>query len=190
MGIVTGNNHKYLSDNAETPQYEEIICGTDVQKFRISPPGRYILFEPEKFQQVAPENIYRTAPKLLYRFISRKLVFACDFQGTLVLNSCNILIPRISGLDIRYVMAVLNSGTAQFFFSKCFNSVKVLRSHLEALPIPRAEQQVQDEIISMTEKLADPSDDFVKIRDELDKKIAAIYGLDDSEYRIIAAAVN
>ncbi len=190
MGIVTGNNRKYLATHALFPQHEPIICGTDVHKFRISSPETYICFEPEKFQQTVPENIYRTVPKLLYRFISRKLIFACDFNGTLALNSCNILIPRIKDLDIRYIMAVLNSGTAQFFFSKCFNSVKVLRSHLEAIPIPYAGQSIQQEIISLIDKLSDSSYCHTEICGELDKKIAAIYGLDDSEYRIITAAVN
>ena len=37
---------------------------------------------------------------------------------------------------MKYIMAILNSRVAQFYFKKRFNSVKVLRSHIEQIPIP------------------------------------------------------
>ena len=190
LGIVTGNNQKYLSDTRINPLYEPVVRGTDLKKYQIVAVKKFIHYRPELFQQTAPEHIYRTAPKLLYRFISRELVFACDKQGVLSLNSCNTVIPHIEELDIRYIMAVFNSRTAQFFFDKCFNSVKVLRRHLEAIPIPLAEKSIQEKIVSDVEKLSVISGDAVTLYEETDKKIAALYGLDGSEYQIIVAATD
>lgn len=150
MGIVTGNNARYLSSE-KTEKNEVILCGSDISKYHIGNGRNYIEFTPELFQQSAPKDMYRAPEKLLYRFVSDQLVFAYDNQRTLSLNSCNILIPRIDGLHIKYVLAVLNSRPSQFVYKKEFNSLKVLRSHIERIPIPYADAQTQKNVISLVD---------------------------------------
>ncbi len=248
LGIVTGNNDKYIIDKSELKNehssigeqdinkyienkslnsilyssqnhkessynrshdiqdnslvqsnYEIVLKGSDISKYHISKPDRFIDFKPESFQQVAKTEIYRAKEKLFYRFINNELTFAYDNEGLVSLNSCNILIPQIPGLDIKYVMAILNSTPAQFYFKKSFNSVKVLRSHLEQIPIPIASDDEQREIIDMVDTLISiaqslsetnpeiSSSDimFLPIYRKLDLKIASAYGLTDSQYKLI-----
>ncbi len=173
LGIVTGNNTKYLSVR-KTKDTEPILKGTDVEKYKIKNAANYIVYKPNEFQQCAPEPIYRAKEKLVYKFISKKLVFAYDNAQTLTLNSCNILIPQIKGLDIKYVLAVLNSRIAQFYFEKKFNSVKVLRSHLEQIPIPYVDYETQKPIIETVDKIMSSSD-YINLISELDKKIRCLY---------------
>jgi predicted RNA methylase len=152
LGIVTGNNKAFVS---ETPRdgYEPVLRGSDIYKYRISDSHAWMRFVPESFQQVAPAEIYRAPEKLLYRFICDMPVFAYDNRQRLSLNSCNILIPEIPGLAVKYVLAIMNSGTVAFFCRQNFNSVKVLRSHLEAIPIPVVPDKVQQEITSMVDRI-------------------------------------
>lgn len=173
LGIVTGNNKELIS-TTKTKENEVIIKGSDIIKYGINLPENYIIFTPSNFQQVAPEKIYRADEKLFYRFIGNKLVFAYDNQQRLSLNSCNILIPKIDGYDIKYIMAVLNSSVAQFIFNKMYNSIKVLRSHIENIPIPKCENQ--SEIISLVDKLIENPHD-TGVYKVLDKKINKLYGL-------------
>lgn len=107
LGILTGSNKKFLqkSKNADN---EEIIRGSDVFKYGFQRGSNYIKFEPGKLQQVAPIRMYRAPEKLFYRFISETPVFAYDDKQLLSLNSCNILIPHVSGIDMKYILAVLN----------------------------------------------------------------------------------
>ncbi len=142
LGIVTGNNKECIS-SVKTDTNEMVLKGSDLLKYRFKPSGNYMEFTPEKYQQVAPAECYRAKEKLLYRFICSQLVFAYDDQSTLSLNSCNILIPQIDGMSCKYVMAVLNSRPAQFLFKKLFSSVKVLRSHIEQIPIPQTDEATQ-----------------------------------------------
>ncbi len=139
LGIVTGDNGRYLSDSPVSG-YEPIIRGSDIMPGQILPPQKYIRFEQEKLQQTAPLWKYRAAEKLVYRFISNRLVFALDTSGCLTLNSANILIPRTDGSQSRIPAAELvklfNSDLYSFIYRKRFNSVKILRSHLEELPLP------------------------------------------------------
>lgn len=130
-----------------------VLKGTDICKYHINPAKQYLRFEPEQFQQVAPLEIYRAPEKLLYRFISNQLVVAYDDRQMLSLNSCNIVIPKIEGMQIKYILAILNSSVSQFVYQKEFHSIKVLRAHMEHIPIPRVGKAIQNEIIAMTEPL-------------------------------------
>jgi len=189
LGIVTGNNKDYISDK-KTEENEMIVRGSDICKYHINPTDSYIIFKPENFQQTAPTEIYRAKEKLFYRFISSQLVFAYDDKQRLSLNSCNIVIPKISGLNMKYVLSILNSGIAQFFYRKEFNSVKVLRSHIESIPIPIADTATQEAIVALTEKLISVSEipDPGKTYDELDALIAKLYNLNSEEFEIIKKA--
>lgn len=172
LGIVTGNNEKYLS-KTKNSNNEAILKGTDIENFAIKAPENYIVFKPDSFQQCAPQSVFRAKEKLIYKFISKKLVFAYDDKQTLTLNSCNILIPNIKGLDIKYILAILNSDIAQFYFEKKFNSVKVLRSHLEQIPIPYVDNQLQKPIIDLVNKIMSQKNN--NLITELNLKIRDLY---------------
>lgn len=191
LGIVTGNNNDYIS-NVKTIENEMILKGSDIRKYHINPTNNYIIFKPECFQQVAPIETYRAKEKLLYRFISNQLVFAYDDKQTLSLNSCNIVIPQIPELKIKYVLAVLNSRIAQFIYKCDFNSVKVLRSHIENIPIPIVDEDTQNRIISVTNKLIAGLDskEAEIIYNELDMMIANVFNLTSSEMEIIKEVVD
>lgn len=191
LGIVTGNNKEYISDK-KTEANEMVLRGADISKYHINPTTNYIIFKPESFQQVAPTEMYRAHEKLLYRFISRQLVFAYDDKQTLSLNSCNIVIPRIPGIKMKYVLAILNSRIAQFIYKKDFNSVKVLRSHIENIPIPAVDEPTQDNIITLTEKLIAGLEihEAEKVYDALDILVSQVFNLNADEFEIIKKAVD
>ena len=186
LGIVTGNNNKYIS-SSKTNNNEKIIRGKDVYKYKYVATDEFIDFKPAQFQQVAPVEYYRTTPKLFYRFISNKLVFAYDDKKTLSLNSSNILIPTIKGMNIKYILAILNSLVAQFYFDKRFNSIKILRSHIENIPIPIVTEKEEKLIVNKVNALLDANDDAVieSIYEDIDKKIASIYNIKREEYDYI-----
>ncbi len=191
LGIVTGNNKEYIS-SIKTAENEMVLKGADISKYHINPTTKYIIFKPESFQQIAPTEMYRAEEKLLYRFISSQLVFAYDDQQTLSLNSCNIVIPRISGVKTKYILAILNSRVAQFIYKREFNSVKVLRSHIENIPIPLVDEAKQDEIIAVTDRLISGLEPGVAetVYDELDMMISEIFNLNHTEIEIIKNAVD
>ena len=188
MGIVTGNNKKYLLA-PECGIGEMILRGNDIYKYGYSIPKDRIVYDPEKFQQSAPESCYRAPEKLVYRFICDRPVFAYDDKQMLTLNSCNILIPKIGGMKIKYIMAVLDSEVVQFYYSKRFNSVKILRSHLEQIPLPVISTEKQDQIISEVDRLFSSKhtkEEAVGLCDMIDRYVADAYGLTDNEYKIVS----
>lgn len=187
MGIVTGDNRKYITDEP-AEGFEPVISGKDVEKYTINEVGRYINYVPAELQQVASEDVYRAKEKLVYRFIGDTLRFAYDESGCLTLNSCNIVIPHIEGLDMRYIMAVLNSSVAEFIYTKKFRSMKLLRGHIEAIPIPVADKEQQNKIINMIEQLKqiknstiDSLEGFESLRKDIDKCVVSLFMLNRDE---------
>ena len=191
LGIVTGNNKDYIS-STKTEKNEPILKGSDITKYKIKKVENYIDFEPDKFQQVAPVEFYRAKEKLFYKFISNKLIFAYDNNQKLSLNSCNILIPTFENLNIKYIMAVLNSSVAQFIFQKQFNSIKVLRSHIESIPIPVCENNLQQQIIEYVDKVCEIEDDkdYKKLCYQIDLFVAKLYNLSMDEYELVEKFIS
>ena len=156
----------------------------------MTPSGNYIRFVPESFQQVAPVEMYRAKEKLLYRFISEVPVFTYDDRQTLSLNSCNIVIPDIDGLEMKYILAILNSSVAAYFISKKFNSVKLLRSHIEQMPIPVVPMDVQVSIIKKVDRIMNSSENISGLYEDLDSDIMELYGLATKHSDVIKNALR
>lgn len=135
LGIVTGDNKGKLKASS-APGLEVIYTGKEIVPYGLKAPNNYILYDRTTFQQVAKEEYYRAPEKLVYKFISSKLVFAYDNKQRLFLNSANILIPQIPGMNIKTVMALLNSELFSFLYQKMFGEVKILKGNLLQLPFP------------------------------------------------------
>ncbi|MCK5459642.1 N-6 DNA methylase, partial [Candidatus Parcubacteria bacterium] len=176
LGIVTGDNSKYII-NRPKDGYEKIYKGKDVKKFVLKKSNNYIQFTPEKFQQAAPQEKYRVKEKLIYKFISKYLIFAYDNKQKITLNSANIVIPKISNYPIKVIAALFNSSLYQFIFQKKFSSIKVLRSHIEQLPLPLWDKKTFNEIIELVDKVIKEKINFKK----LDDCIMSRYSLTEKE---------
>lgn len=135
LGIVTGDNAAFLHP-VPAPGLEPVWRGSGVMPYRFGPPAGYLRFTPALFHQTAPEPKYRAPEKLVYRFIGGRLLFARDTAGRLMLNSANALIPRLPGLGAARLAAWFNSHLANAFYRRRFGGLKILRWHLEAMPVP------------------------------------------------------
>lgn len=185
LGIVTGNNKQALAPEP-FPGAEPVLRGCALYRYRTDAKQPcYLSFDPERFQQTAPHHMYRAPEKLFYRFICNSLVFSYDNTGMLSLNSCNILIPHIPGTDIKYILAVLNSRAASFYWQKRFRSLKVLRSQLEQIPIPAVGREEQQKITELVERLLDGDGAAHSLYESIDEMIMHAYRLDQEKQKLI-----
>ena len=113
---------------------------------------------------------YRAKEKLIYRFISNNLVFAYDDKQRLTLNSANIVIPKIPNYPIKVIAALLNSSLYQFIFQKKFFSIKILRSHIEQMPLPLWSDEIFTEIIELVNVNIKDRNNFEKLDNYIMKK--------------------
>jgi site-specific DNA-methyltransferase (adenine-specific) len=135
LGIVTGNNDKFVKSVAQEG-YIPVYRGSDIKNNKMMAPTCFIPKNLSLYQQVAPVEFYEAKEKLIYKFISSKLCFFYDSEKRYILNSANFLIPHhnfpISSIQLA---AMLNSDLINWLFANIFQTHKVLKSDLEALPI-------------------------------------------------------
>lgn len=135
LGVVTGDN-KNKCKRSPAEGLIPIFRGKDISERGLATPSLYIDPDLSNCQQVAPLHIYRAAEKIVYRFISSRLIFYHDTEQILVLNSANLLVLKKSmPVNSQQLVSLFNSKIMNWLFSKLFNTHKILRSDLEALPV-------------------------------------------------------
>ena len=157
LGIVTGNNEKYLKTKSNS-KTQPVVKGVDIRRFQLEKSQSHLLFEPDKFQQMIAVEKFKVPAKLVYRFICKELVFAVDRKQQLTLNSANFVVPKLETHSIESLCGLFNSKLAQYYFQKKYNTFKVLRYHIESLPIAVFSQKQATEIdflVRMLEKQFD-----------------------------------
>ena len=135
LGIVTGNNKKFAI-NKPSDGYFAVYKGSDIKKTTLSEATIFIPDDLSLYQQVAPKELYLAKKKLIYKFISSELVFFSDTKQRYILNSANLVIPNDDfPMSQIQLSKVLNSKIMNWVFKAIFDTHKVLRSDIEALPI-------------------------------------------------------
>lgn len=144
LGIVTGDNQKYLSKAQKIGQ-KPIYKGNDIERGNIKQASYYFKDDFSVLQQTANKNFYLASKKVVYRFINSSLIFAMDTQQRYFLNSANFLIlssPTQSplaedtlSLSEEQLVFLMNTTLMSWLFQKLFNTHKILRSDLEKLPL-------------------------------------------------------
>jgi predicted RNA methylase len=172
LGVVTGDNRRALGDCGEP-----IVSGTDVAPMRIAPPRRRLLLPLERVQQAAPRAAY-ARDKVVYRFVASHPVAAVDRDGRLTLNSANAFAVDDSALELDFVAAWLNSAPVGWLHRARHAMPRVLRSHLERLPLPT---------LAASERRALATAALAGDADALDERAMDAYGLDDAERALVRA---
>jgi hypothetical protein len=128
-------------------------------------------------QQAAPRSAY-ARDKIVYRFVARHPVAAVDRKGHLTLNSANAIALEDPALDLDFVAAWLNASPVRWFHRARQALPRILRSHLERLPLPPAHRA---EAQAIAQAALDGR------MDELDERVMDLYGLDASERGLVKA---
>ncbi|MCQ2320034.1 MAG: N-6 DNA methylase [Bacteroidales bacterium] len=165
LGIITGNNEQKLKDK-KSKGLEPIYTGKNIRKYKLLSAEKYIKFDRAGFQQCAKEEFYRAPEKLVYKFISSHLCFTYDNEQRLFLNSANILIPEVKGMSIKTVLAFLNSELFNFYYTKRYDDVKILKSNLMSLPFPKITAEQDQALSAMVDKVLAGDEQYISAIDE------------------------
>ncbi|MBB6478390.1 N-6 DNA methylase [Spirochaeta isovalerica] len=179
LGVVSGNNKRFIS-STPSEGYYPIICGKDIQAFSIKAPEKYLYFDRKILQQCAPLSQYRKNPKIVYRFITGKPVFALDRSGYVTLNSANSFYPE-TGLDPEIITLLFNSALYRYILKKKFNSIKILRSHLEYLPVPHMEKSERRILKELALKAEKQSDETGSVILEIENRVFNLFKINHSD---------
>lgn len=185
MGIVTGHNKSFVKELE--PGKGNTLDGKSLDRFIYRKPKLFLNIDQDfdTYQQKQPLKTYLKQPKLIYKFISSQPVFALDYQGIFILNSCNYLISENQFYDCEILSIILNSELISYYFKNSFKTVKILKSHLLELPIPK-----KSILIAHREELKKLLKSFLATKDnqiltEINKLVFKCYGLNNKEMELI-----
>lgn len=186
LGVVTGNNKKYLFD-LKQDNTEPIISGKEIDRYHIdySKITKFIMFDKENLQQVAKEKLYRWKNKIIYKFIGKKLCFAIENKSTLTLNSANVICLS-DFYDLNYTSAILNSRITQLYFEDVYNTHKVLKNHIQSFYIPSFSVDTIKKISSIIENVSPQS----SYEDNVEEIIYSELGLTRDEINYLKSRFN
>lgn len=182
LGIVTGNNKENILERS-TDKSEPIFRGKDIDPYKYLEPTCFIEFKQEIYQQVAPLKYFRTK-KIVYRFISDKIICAIDNNNSLVLNSANLFISNSYPMET--IVCLFNSNIYSFIYRKKFHSTKVLKSHLQSMPLPVFSKEDHSQFMQFHTKICSGN----MKQEDIDLHICKYFGLTTEDYRYIKESIN
>lgn len=188
LGVVTGNNNRFISDRQSNDFPDPILTGQDISQYKINFSGNYFKFDPAKLQQVAPKELYLSDMKIVYKFIGRRLSFAYDRSSSFMLNNVNGFIPDMGSEPPELMLSVLNSRVIQYYYEKNFFTVKVLRGNIERLPLKIISKGSAGHLVSLVREIIYSDDDMPAAREKIEDIICYEYGISDREAGIIMDA--
>ena len=135
-------------------------------------------------------------PKIVYRQTSNRIVAAIDLEKNLNDKTVHIIVnKKNSNIDLRAVLAILNSKMINYFFQsfkqeegRAFAQVKTV--DIKNLPLAVPSAQIQKELSELADKIINTkklnsSISTVELEDQIDGLIYELYGLSDADVEII-----
>jgi hypothetical protein len=203
VGIVASGIKKFISDKKITEHYKKYLQGKNIGKYEINFSGIYVNFDIEKLYSNTDENVYLQNEKILVRKTGNILLAAYDDSQFYTDQSIyNLYSRKNNKLNLRYIIALLNSGLMNFYFNKkmitnpdVFPYIKGI--HLKKLPLKNINKQYQDPFIKVVNKILaiTKSDDYLtnhnkqtilkEYEKQIDQMVYKLYGLTDEEIKIV-----
>jgi len=182
LGVVSGDNKRFVHSKPSAGSVP-LLTGKEIRPFYHATVCRYLKIDDGPLQQNLPMREY-AVPKLVYRFIGYTPLFSLDREGLVTLNSANSLIPP-PGMAPEELVFWYNSALFRFIWFNQFRSVKMLRRHLEQIPIPLWENHQKMIIHSLVKKAENRQD----VRSVMDEMIFRHFNLTDEEISIVFSQV-
>jgi len=178
IGIVTGSNNDHVLSEP-TQSSEPIFRGKDIAPFRYLKEACFLEFNRELYHQTAKTEYYRQN-KIVYRFISDKIVCALDKENRLLLNSANLFIPSID-YPLETIVALFNSKLYTYLYRKMYHSKKVLRFHIESLPLPVLSEEIHRNFKKLHDEFVSGKENYI----ELNNLVYSVFSLRNDDIQAV-----
>jgi len=129
-------------------------------------------------------------PKIVWIEISDRANYAYDDKGMYLTNSAYFLTSKSEKVDLKYLLAILNSKIADFYFSQktariAGGRMRYTKQYVEQIPVPDIQLEEQKPFISLVEiilflknqKLNESSDKMIPffLEQVIDVSVAELY---------------
>ncbi len=192
--IYTGQaKEDVFADYIKDRTFKPILDGRDIVKWRINwdikEYDRYLSYT-NKLHRPREERLFLAEKKILLPRRATKIVATIDYQQYYALNTAYICLNKKNKYETEYLLGILNSKLADYFYSMLFMGWQITIPALEVIPIPSCNKENQKRIIALVQNAIDtkgknPSADTSVLESEIDLLVYHLYGLTYDEVLII-----
>jgi hypothetical protein len=203
-GIHSGNiRSKLFIEEKKDDHCRRLILGRDeVRRYSLTWRGKWVHYDHGIVDKTKGEYAglgrteYFERDKIVVRRTGDFILAALDMDKYYFSNNVFVCVPKEeSSLDMRYVLGLLNSKLATWFYrtiqprkGKLFAELKI--NVLKQIPIKDSPTSEQDKIIQLVEKIlerkmSNPDVDITAIEKDIDEAVYHIFNLTEQERILI-----
>jgi adenine-specific DNA-methyltransferase len=137
-----------------------------------------------------------TKPKIVWIEISDRANYALDEKGMFLTNSAYFLTSKDNKVSLKYLLAVLNSKVADFYFSLktariAGGRMRYTKQYVEQIPIPEVQKDKQQNFISLVDQIlnnkkSNAHANKTTLENRIDELVFKLYDLTYEEVKVIA----
>lgn len=221
-GIHTGNiKEKLIVEKKVDSSCRKMITAESIDRYDVKWDGLWVRYNPDlidskkgEYGSLRDERIFIAKEKLMTALFGLRLEVAYDDEQLYANNSVKIILPLKPDINLRYVLACLNSKLLAFYHRTYFAPTHVRGGYMQfypqdilRLPIKKASGVQIEKLVSLVHKmlelnkqlqlespLSDKSrqveEELVKADAAIDKAVYDLYNLTDAEVKIVEEAVK
>ncbi len=135
-------------------------------------------------------------PKIIWIEISDRANYAYDDKGMYLTNSAYFLTCDSEDVSLKYLLAILNSKTSDFYFSQktariAGGRMRYTKQYVEQIPIPQIQISEQKPFIALADQIlsakqSNPHADTTALENRIDELVFKLYDLTYDEVKVIA----
>ena len=155
---LKGDKSLSLKDSNPEGDYYKVLDGRNIKKYRIDWDGVYLDYDLDRIHSCKTKDIFESDEKLMFRRVSSKLIFTYDNQQYFALNTIVVLNAKSKETNLKYLLGILNSKLANYYYNLRYKSTKKVFSEIQArsvkqIPIPLSDFTTQNLIQKIVEYL-------------------------------------
>jgi len=181
----------------EENKFYKLLDGRNINPYSISWDGTYLDYNIDRIHSCKREDIFKENEKLLFRRVSSSLIFAYDNSQYYALNTLVVVTLKEKAIkdkiNIKFILALMNSKLMNYIYVNKFKSKKKVFSEIQAtsiglLPFPNINEFTQNKFVKIVNKIIElkkQNKNTSKLERLIDKKVYALYNLDEKEIALI-----
>tara|TARA_B100000767_G_scaffold123205_1_gene117373 strand:- start:257 stop:3862 length:3606 start_codon:yes stop_codon:yes gene_type:complete len=195
---LKGDKTLSIKNSNDNNNYYKVLDGRNINKYSINWVDTYLDYSLDRIHSCKTKTIFQTKEKLFFRRVSANLIFTYDDKKYFALNTLvvvNIKENKEEEVQLKYLLAILNSSLMQYVYKHKFKSTKTVFSEIQArsvglLPIKSIVIKSQDDFTNkvnqiLSLKQVNPKADTSILEKEIDQMVYKLYDLTDEEIQIV-----
>jgi len=212
-GLKTADDAVFLTHTPTAPEHKRLLRRSDFGRYSIEYKGEFVWYVPEQMRKhritARPGTRERfEMPKILVQDIGRHLVATLDDEHFYVKDAL-MLHQRENGLDLKFVLALINSKLLNYCYAQKFPTLSVAKNAILQLPIHRinfndpTEKKKHDDLVALVDKMLELNKRLAPVRNtpcnerdehlreinhtdnEIDDLVYKLYGLTEEERKVV-----